>query len=75
MNDNVTPEVLAEIAPQLCRMSNDLRTAGDVEMVVFDDDGVAPSAITFADELWLIALRINGDVAMTEARRSLEQDR
>ena len=64
---SVTNAVIA-----LCRIANDLRLAGDVRLVLMDSDGVAPAAISLADELWLIAFSLDGDIAMSEARRVAE---
>lgn len=49
-------------AAQLRSIANDLRSAGDVNLVVLDEQGVAPADITLADELWLIALMLDDEV-------------
>ena len=55
--------IRTEIAEALCHLAADLRSAGDVDLVLLDEDGVAPADITLADELWLYALRLDPDVA------------
>ena len=49
-------------AAQLRSIANDLRSAGDVNLVVLDEQGVAPADITLADELRLIALMLDDEV-------------
>lgn len=48
-----------ECAAALRAIAADVRAAGDVPLVILNRDGVAPAAITLADELWLIALRLD----------------
>lgn len=54
--------VAHECAATLRAIANDLRNAGDVQVVELSEDGVGPAATTLADELWLIALRLDGEV-------------
>lgn len=39
-----------------------LRAAGDVPLVELDREGIRYAAITLADELWLIAVRLDDDL-------------
>ena len=68
MTERADAATVDELADQLCRIARDLRTAGDVALVELDENGVTPANITLADELWLIALRLNDDIAMQHAR-------
>ena len=47
------------MAKQLICIANDLRSAGDVPLVLLDKDGVRSTVLTLADELWLIAVRLD----------------
>lgn len=67
---NVGPETIAECARQLILIGRDLRAAGDVGLVRFTDDGLIPAEITLADELELIAMRLDFDGCMEHARDS-----
>lgn len=55
--------VCVEEARHLRLIANDLRAAGDIPLVELSEDGVAHSAVTLADELWLIALRLDSSGA------------
>ena len=57
-----------EAAIWLLRIARDLRNAGDVNLVLFDDDGVAPSDITLSDELELVALVVSSEACEAFAR-------
>ena len=62
-------QVAVEEARHLRLIANDLRLAGDVPLsrIHLDEEGapaaVGPADITLADELWLIALRLDPDHA------------
>jgi hypothetical protein len=47
-------------AEHLRLIAKDLRSAGDVQMVELSERGVTRSYVTLADELWLIALQLDG---------------
>jgi hypothetical protein len=66
MSDKESAAVAAECAHTLRCIANDLRSAGDVPLVMLDEDGVAPADISLADELWLIALRLDGRLSNDE---------
>jgi len=40
----------------------DLRSAGDLSLVLLSEDGVQPADITLADELWLLSLRADNEL-------------
>lgn len=46
-------------------VSKQVREQGDVQQVIFDDDGVGP-ALSLADELWVIAFNIRAALAPAE---------
>jgi hypothetical protein len=46
----------------------DLRMAGDVQQVQITEDGVTPQYLTLADDLWLIALRLDPDGTWADRR-------
>jgi hypothetical protein len=54
--------VCVEEARHLRLIANDLRLAGDCRLVLLSEEGVS-NAGTLADELWLIALRLDPDHA------------
>lgn len=47
-------------AEALRLIAKDLRAAGDVRQVRLSGDGVTEEYVTVADELWLIALSLDG---------------
>jgi hypothetical protein len=51
---------MESMAKTLRKISADVRGAGDMGLVILDDDGVAPAPISLADELWLYALLLDG---------------
>lgn len=53
------PDEITGMAKQLICIANDLRSAGDVPLVLLDPDGIRTTALTLADELWLIAVRLD----------------
>lgn len=61
----MTPESCQPDAPHVTEarhlrlIANDLRLAGDVPLALISEEGVATTALTLADELWLIALRLD----------------
>ena len=66
--DPVGPTV-AECAHHLALVANDVRAAGDFALVRLSEDGVTDATCTLSDELWIIALNLDYDAAMT-ARKS-----
>ena len=69
MGEGLQPSPLCvEEARQLRLIANDLRTAGDVPLVNIGMEGVSPASITLADELWLIALRLDPDHAFENSK-------
>ena len=58
-------DLAKECAKHLCLIAADLRAAGDASLVILSSEGVAPASITLADELWLIALRLDGNEQYT----------
>ena len=60
---NTDQEIAVEEARHLRLIAKDLRLAGDAPLVRLHPDGVSDQAITLADELWLIALRLDPDHA------------
>ena len=55
----------AEWAEHLVRLSKNVRAAGDMRLVWLGDDGVSEVDMTLADELFLIALNLDYDAAMS----------
>lgn len=53
------PGQITRLGQHLICIANDLRAAGDVELVMLKTTGVSPQAITLADELWLIAIQLD----------------
>jgi hypothetical protein len=47
-------------AEALRHIADDLRAAGDIPLVHLRDDGVARAGITLADEMWLLAVDLDG---------------
>lgn len=41
-------------------LSREVRGAGDMGLVLLSEDGVSTISLTLADELWLVAHRIDG---------------
>lgn len=56
------PDEITGMAKQLILIANDLRVAGDVPLVLIDKDGIRGDMLTLADELWLIAVRLDDDL-------------
>jgi hypothetical protein len=59
-------EVCVEEARHLRLIANDLRVNGDVQLKRLSEDGVSDAEISLADELWLIALRLDPDHAFDQ---------
>lgn len=57
-----------ECARQLRLIANDLRTAGDMRLVRLSEDGISNADISLADELWLVALRLDPDRAFDDSQ-------
>lgn len=53
-------------AAHLRYLSRDVRSAGDMKLVQLSEDGVSDLPITLADELWLIALRMDPEHAFDD---------
>lgn len=51
-------------AESLRRISNDLRSAGDISLVRLSEHGVTQQAITLAEELWMIGLQLDGHMGV-----------
>ena len=66
-------EDIADCARQLILIGRDLRAAGDVPLVRFTEDGLVPASITLADELELIALRLDFAGCMANVDADKEQ--
>jgi len=47
----------------LRELAKELRAAGDVQQLELSDEGVTQDVITLADELWLIALALDGELS------------
>lgn len=58
-----------EVALCLRKISRDLRSAGDVPLVLMDPDGVAPADVTLSDELWLLAFSLDPRLTTEEDDR------
>lgn len=56
------PDEITAMGKQLICIANDLRSAGDVPLVRLDKDGLRTDMLTLADELWLIAVRLDDDL-------------
>lgn len=52
-------------AAHLVRLSKNVRVAGDMRQVWLGDDGVSDVEMTLADELFVIALNLDYDAAMS----------
>jgi hypothetical protein len=52
--------VNVDCAEHLRKIADDLRSAGDIPLVALSEEGVTRQWVTLADELWLIALRLDG---------------
>ncbi len=65
---DVPIQAAVEEARHLRLIANDLRTAGDVPLVNIGMEGVSPASITLADELWLIALRLDPSSAFKDSQ-------
>lgn len=50
------------IASPLRAVARDVRAAGDVPLVRLSEDGVTDQAFSLADELWLYALLLDGEM-------------
>ncbi len=61
-------EVVVEEARHLRHIARDLRVAGDISLVLLSDDGVRAAGITLADEIWLIASRLDPDHAFEDTQ-------
>ncbi len=63
---------IRNVACQLRLIANDLRAAGDIPLVRFDEEGVAPDPLTLADELWLAAACLDPVNKFANARKENE---
>lgn len=70
----MSDQTASECAGHLVLIARDLRQAGDARLVRLSGDGVASAGITLADELWLIALRLDGKSAMALAKEMDERE-
>ena len=55
----------ADWAAHLVRLSKNVRAAGDMKQVWLADDGVSEVDMTLADELFVVALNLDYDAAMS----------
>ena len=59
-DESLHPDTICvEEARHLRLIANDLRLAGDIELRLLSEEGVSDYPVTLADELWLIALRLD----------------
>ena len=66
--DDRPSQVCRECSQALRILAAELRMAGDVQQVRLTEDGVTPQFLTLADELWLIALRLDPDGTWADQR-------
>lgn len=64
----MTDQTRIECSRTLRVIAADLRMAGDVQQVQLTEDGVTPEFLTLADDLWLIALRLDPDGTWADNR-------
>jgi hypothetical protein len=55
-------ETVAQCAQHLVLIASELRSMGDVDLVLLSEDGVTPCHATLADELWAIAVRLGAPI-------------
>ena len=54
----------ARAADHLAQISEDVRSAGDIPLILLSEDGVTRPQMTLADELWTIAYTLDADAAL-----------
>lgn len=73
MADGMVP--VAECAAWLISIARNLRAAGDVPIVVLDEDGVTERPLSLAGELELIALQLDFEGVTERAAAENEEER
>ena len=54
----------ARAADHIARISQDVRSVGDMPLIVMSEEGVTRPQMTLADELWMVAYTLDADAAL-----------